>query len=427
MARHITLLDYCPRGPVHDNAKYSLIDGMWYCVMSGLILPFIGIYAMRWGADDYMIGLLTSLPALAGLLGQLPGAYYAGRTNSLKQLVIRSGFLFRAQFLLFVFLPLLPVPGLMKAWIFIIVYALANFPGTICGVAWQAMMGEMFPSSLRGQIFGERNMLTGLVTLVFTWSAGIFFDHTQRAFPWNYSLAFAISFIGLMMSLYSLTKLREERPASVRERRASGEADFSFRRFAGVMRNRVFMFFTVGMLIFHFGFHIPASLFTILWVRVLRLPEGWIGSFSVVAGLASVLVYRWLGRLADRRGHGVILLASLFGYLLLPIAYAYAYNPYLICVLQAVGGVAAAAFNLCLFNTLLEMAPEHARADYLAVFNLLMGASATVMPMIGVTLMKLTSITAVMYVASGIRVVGIAWLLMTTFRNVRLRRPRLAA
>lgn len=421
MARRIALFDYCPSGPVRDNVKYSLVDGMWYCVMTGLILPFVAIYAMRWGADDYMVGLLTALPALFGLLAQLPGAYLAGRTTSLRNLVIWSGAPFRMAFLFFALLPLLPMPPLTRAWVFILIYSVANFPGTICGVAWQAMMGEMFPSRLRGQIFGERNMLTGLVTLIFTWLAGLFFDRTKAAFPWNYSLAFALSFVALMISLYYLTKLREERPASIHERRASGQAGFSLRRFSEVFRHRRFALFTAGMLVFHFGMHLSASMFTILWVRRLSLPEGWIGTFAVVAGLASVLVYRWFGKLADRRGNDIVLYAALLLFALQPIIYAYAYNPWVICLVQILSGVSGAAFNLGLFNVLLETAPESTRADYLAVFNLLMGASATVLPMLGVALMKASSITVVMYAASTLRVAATIWLGTTIFRGLSRR------
>lgn len=402
---------------MRTNIKNSLIDGMWYCVMTGLVLPFVGMFAIRLGATDYMVGLLTSLPALLGLLAQLPSAYLAGRARSLQRLTMTAAFMHRIFFLVFAFIPFLPLPGITKAWLFVILYAVANFPGTVCGTAWQAMMGEMFPDSLRGQIFGERNMLTGLVTLVFTALAGWFYDRTNQIFPWNYSIAFGLSFLGLMMSLYYLSKLREQRPASVCQRSATPGAGWE--RVRAVFNHRPFMLFTAGMLVFHFGLHLPAAVFTILWVKLLRLPEGWIGNFSVVNGLAAVLVYRWLGRVADRRGNGFILFLSLAGFAALPVLYAYAANPYLISLLQVLGGFAGAAFNLGLFNLLLETAPAATRADYIAVFNFLMGLSGFVLPMLGVALLNATSVPVVMVASSLLRAAAVLWLSTTTFRGIR--------
>ena len=42
--------------------------------MAGLTNPFWGAFAVQLGASDYMLGLLTSLPALANLLAQIPAA-----------------------------------------------------------------------------------------------------------------------------------------------------------------------------------------------------------------------------------------------------------------------------------------------------------------------------------------------------------------
>lgn len=425
MARRIELLSYCPDGPTRSNARYSIIEGMYVCVMVGLVTPFTTMYAMRWGASDYMISLLTSLPALVGLLAQLPAAHFAGRAPSLLRLLIRSAAASRLSYLFFALLPFVPVPPLTRAWLFIAVFSLANFPGTVSNVTWQAMMGEMFPGELRGRVFGERSMITGLVTLVFTWLAGRFFDRTTASFPWNYSLVFAVSFAALMISLHYLTRLREERPASVRERQAGSVRGFAWRSFTDVLRNRGFLIFALAVLLFHVGFHLPSSVVLVLWIRILGLPEGWIGTFSVVNGLASVLIYRWWGRVVDRRGSGFVLICAFCGFAFLPIVYTYVFNPYGIAFFQLLAGLAAAALNLGLFSSLLERAPEAARADYIAVFNLLVGLSAATVPVIGVAMLKTVGLPAVTYTATAFRLVAIGWLVATGVGGVT-RRPALS-
>jgi hypothetical protein len=91
--------------------------------------------------------------------------------------------------------------------------------------------------------------------------------------------------------------------------------------------------------------------------------------------------------------------------------------------LQVLSGFAGAAFNLGLFNTLLGTAPEATRADYIAIFNLLMGISGFLLPMAGVALMDMTSVPVVMGASTLMRLLAVVWLGRTTFRGMRLRQP----
>ncbi|HHY12530.1 MAG TPA: hypothetical protein GX529_07855 [Firmicutes bacterium] len=66
--RRLRFCDYIPDPVERENAISSLIDGSLFSVMSGLTQPFWGAFAVQLGASDYMLGLLTSLPALVSLL-----------------------------------------------------------------------------------------------------------------------------------------------------------------------------------------------------------------------------------------------------------------------------------------------------------------------------------------------------------------------
>lgn len=66
--------DYIADPVERENAVNSLIDGSLFSVMSGLTQPFWGAFAVQLGASDYMVGLLTSLPALMNLAAQVPSA-----------------------------------------------------------------------------------------------------------------------------------------------------------------------------------------------------------------------------------------------------------------------------------------------------------------------------------------------------------------
>ncbi len=397
---------------VRGNARASLIDGMWYSVMVGLTNPFFGVLAIKLGANDYLVGLLASLPALVAMLSQLPGAAYTNRFARYLEPVIRSAWAYRVFYLVFAVIPFINVRGVSRAWLFVILLAVSNLPGTVCGVAWTALMGKLFPSSIRGTLFGERNMASSLVTLVATAVAGVWLDVVR--FPYNYSSLYVISFGCLMASLYYLAKLREEpsapdlRVPPTPAPRAVAEPPAPRGRGLQTLRSHPrFLAFTTASFVFHLGLNLPAAVFTILFVRLLHLPQSWIGAFSTLSGVTAVLTYKAWGRVADRRGNLWVLVASTAGFAALILLYAASGSPYWISALMLAGGAAGAGFTLALFNGLLDATPHDGRATYVAIFNTLMGATGFLTPILGVFLLDRIGLAAVFTIAAAVRVVGV--------------------
>jgi len=392
---------------VRRNARASLIDGMWYSVMVGLTNPFFGVFAIKLGAGDYLVGLLASLPAFVAMISQLPGAVYTNRFARHLDPVIRSAWAYRVFYLVFAVIPFINIRGVSRAWLFVLLLAVANFPGTVCGVAWTALMGKLIPGNIRGSVFGERNMASSLVTLVATAVAGVWLDVVR--FPYNYSSIYVVSFGVLMASLYYLTKLREEPsppafpvpPPSI----PAGPPRARRGRLA-LRANPRFTAFTLASFVFHLGLNLPAAVFTILFVRLLHLPQSWIGAFSTFSGITSVLTYRAWGRLADRRGNLWVLVASTAGFAGLVLLYAVSGSPYWISLLMLAAGVVTAGFNLALFNGLLDVAPQEGRATYIAIFNTLIGATGFLAPILGVYLLDHAGLRLVFIAAAGIRIAG---------------------
>ncbi len=397
---------------IRQNARNSLIDGMLYSAMVGLTNPFFGILAVKLGATDYQLGLLTSLPALLSLVAMIPGAIIVGRYRSPLPCVIRHAAFHRVWFLALAVVPWLAVSPWAKApavsipLLFILILSVMNFPAAVCGVAWTSLMGDLFPTDLRGQIFGERNMLTGLVSLVGTLAAGYVLGVV--GFPWNYSMLFVASFAFTMGSLYYLTKLREPaRPAQNLPRVTAAPPTALLQ----VFHNRAFANFALGAFIMNAGMNLPVSLWTILFVRDLHLSEAWIGAFATISGATSMIFYPSWGRLADRRGNRWVFIVSCLGFVPLPFLYSFVRTPVHVVFLQVAAGWAGAGFNLALFNRLLEVAPNARRADYIGVFNTLNGLAAFVLPVVGVWLYTLANMPTVFAISSLVRIVAV-WVLV---------------
>ena len=382
------------------NALISIADGMYYSIMAGLTTPFWGAYAVKLGASDYMIALLSSLPALVNLLAQVPSAILIDRYDSRLRPTLIWAMFERSFFLVFALLAVVPIPAAMKPPLLVLLYSLRNFPATTCGIAWTSMMGEMFSPRLRGRLFGERNMLCTLATLTATLAAGQLLDRVS--WPWNYFSLYMASFVAVMASAYYLTK-HKETPLPRQERASSPQG---LGAFAAAFRDRNFSRFLVAVMAMHVGFHVTASLWTILWVRIMGLSNAWIGMFSTVSGVTSVLSYRSWGRWSEKYGNAKILAVTALAHIAFPFIYAHFPSPYVYLGINAFGGFMGAGFNLALFNTLLDVSPAAGRPAYVATYNMGLGISGFVWPFLGVFMYERMGMTLALDWCTVLRAAG---------------------
>ncbi|MDP3057991.1 MAG: MFS transporter [bacterium] len=407
--KHI-FTSYAPEATTRSNVWNNIWDGFWWCVMLGFTQSFIGVFAISLGASDYMLGLLVSLPALVALIAQIPAAIITEKHHSRLKVVIPYGLLYRGSFLLFAIIPFLPFSPVNRAWIFIILLSVVNFPQTISAVAWSAMMGDIFPENLRGRIFSDRNMLLGIATLCCTLIAGPILDIVPS--PYNFPVIFILSFCALMLSTKYLTKIIEK-PKAI----ASTEMVKRGGHWGGIrkaLHDRNFIFFTLSLFIIHIGFNVPAALWTIFHVKVLLLSKTFIGIIAVTSQIISVLSFRWWGRFADKYGNRTALWVSILIFMPQPFFHIFVVSGMGLVPLAMMNGLASAGFSMVLFNTLLEISPDGSiRPSYIAVFNASMGITGFLAPMIGIAIFQATSLAVVFSLASAIRLLGLVIMIKT--------------
>lgn len=408
------LTSYAPDSTTRSNIMNNIWDGFWYSVMVGLTQSFMGVYALALGASDTMLGWLTSLPALISLLSHIPAAVITERQPKRLRVSVPFGLVFRSSYLLYGLIPFLPIRPVLKAWTFIVLLSVMNFPGTVSGSAWTAMMGDVFPSTIRGRVFGDRNMILGIATMTCTALAGPFLD--RLPYPLNYTILFATSFVALMLSTWYQTKMIEAPKEITAESRKPGGGDGVRRALA----DPGFRFFVLAMFIVHVGFNISASMWTILHVRVLGLSKTFIGSLSVVGQLTAVLTSRWWGRFADRHGNRLALFVSIAVFAPQPWLHNFVRSGAPLIPLSILGGFANAGFGMVLFNALLDTSPDESiRPSYVAVFHTSMGVTGFAAPLIGVALYQSASMGLVFTLATVLRLVGMGVLVW----KVGLRQP----
>ncbi len=405
------LVGYLDNDVMRENGIYSIADGMTYSIMNGLTMSFMGVFALRLGATDQMLGFLAAWPALMGLIAQIPSAIITERTDMKLRPLLAWCWAHRINYMFYAIIPFLPISGIMKAWVFIALVTWMNFPAVVVNTMWTQLMGEIFPIRYRGRIFGDRNFIVGWITLGSMLLAGPLLDYIP--YPYNFGLLFFLAFLGLVASTYYLTKIKEVKVESAEIETTPQKRPFDGMKL--VIKDKHFLSFTAASFIYYIGFNISASMWTILHVRVLLLSNTQIAMVSILSTIMATLSYRFWGRVSDQIGNKQVYFIACLLFLMQPWLHAYVNQNtlWLLWALSIANGLASGAFNLSQFNTLLSVAPNPAiRPSYMAFFNMAMQVTGFVFPMLGMLIFKSigSQLNPIFYLSTMFRTVGLIYM-----------------
>jgi hypothetical protein len=192
--------------PLRENAHNLYADVFWYGVLAGSSIAFLPVYAARIGAAAFLIGLLTSGPAVVNLLASLPAAHWLERHSVIRVTYI-TAIWHRVGFLLLIPLPWL-LPAEVQVWAMPLITLAMAVPGTLLAIAFNALFADVIPPEQRGHVVGRRNALLSISLTVTTLGCGLVLDLDRIAFPLNYQIVFALRALGAALSTYYLGRIR---------------------------------------------------------------------------------------------------------------------------------------------------------------------------------------------------------------------------
>ena len=118
-----------PDATVRWNLRQLYWDVVWFGILVGTTLTFLGVFAARQGASSFQIGLLSAGPAVISLIFTLP----AGRWLEGKPLIRSaslSAFGQRAGYLVLAAIPWLFFQPQMQVWAIIVLTLVMSIAGT---------------------------------------------------------------------------------------------------------------------------------------------------------------------------------------------------------------------------------------------------------------------------------------------------------
>lgn len=387
------------------NAYYLVVEIFWASIMAAAA-SFNSAYAIRLGAENVQVGLLSSLPALFAILVSIPAGHIIQSRSRRKPWILASLAINRTGYLLIALLPFIKWTGIAQGDLVVWVLVLFSIPVHFFNVGFIPMLAEITSEEKRTAIFSARNIIYNASISVCTFLFGFWLSHIE--FPINYQMMYGIGFITSCLSTYVLLKVdvsdiaitqgATNLKSALKELSLTfTEAFTKYPRFISITRNTLFH----GM-----GLWIAAPLYTIYYVKSLNADDGWLGLQGTVLSAATILGYAIWRRLIRRWGEPITLKRTIVCAGLFPILAGLLPSLSLILFAIALNGLIAPGINLSHFNTLLKVTPESNRPGYTALYMTIMNIGAFVGPLIGIALAGIIGVGQTLIVCGFLSILG---------------------
>lgn len=364
--------------------RYFWLDGLFSATAEAFFLNFIPLFAVAYGASNGQVGWIAAIGNLMGALALFPGAQAVEKVGSRRSIVVwTGGGVARAAILTLALAPLLfPDNGRAAILMILLLNGIRAFAGNFANPAWTAMVADLVPDFMRGRYFSGRNVAMGAATLLLTPLAGWIIAHGNGVGPgdfFGYQVAFVLAFALGMVATLSFGRIPE--PQEPAEQAAPAQARDGVWRSAA--RSPGFLGFVISAFIWNVALHTAGPFFNVYLIKELGGTTATVGMAAAVTSLFSLLSQPYWGRFLDRRGSIRMQNIAGYGIIVLPALWIVATAPWHVYLINAVGGLMWAGFNLANFNLLLELTPNGQRHRAVALYQTVVFGAAFIGPLLG--------------------------------------------
>jgi MFS family permease len=435
------------------NIWYFSVEVIWETVLGAAIM-FNSAYALRLGASNTDIGLLSSIPALINVILSIPAGRFLQKKRKRYPWVIGLWTLYHFGYLLVALVPFIHIPGISPGLLVVLVICSLTILVMVSNIGFTDVFASITPAGRRASVIVAQNFVYfGGVSLC-TFLFGLWLDLPSKGSPWkewfgfpvNYQIMYGVASILVQLSLYSLlkvdvpesiiNKVKQKQRANARQ--DAGEQNAEGQPTAGIaiqveaaplleapseeetappvdplpitrvsireqLRNLHnigkqqpnFLRLLIATILYSIGAWSITPLSIILMVRKFGATDGWIGLNGTLAnfsGMLGWLVARWL---TPRFGESKLIkyIAPVIGMFSVALGLSPALNP--ILAITVLSNLISPGFSLSQTNLLLKAMPEESRPEYFAFWISLTSLGAFICPLIGVALANVFGVAPV--------------------------------
>jgi MFS family permease len=388
-----------------ERSAFFLVVEVFFAAILGAAASFNGAYALRLGASNEDIGLLTSLPALLAVIISIPaGRFLQGRAHR-KPWIAGSLLMHRAGFLLVALVPLLKLVGVNQGTVAVALLITISAPAHFFNVGWIPLLADVIPIERRAAVVAARNITANATTSVFVFLFGQWLNRMD--FPVNYQAMYIFGFCASLLSQYFILKVAV--PETPPNQPATPTTTFKdqWEALRSALREQPdFQRLTTNTFLHGIGLWMASPLYILYYVRQLDASDAWIGLQGTVLTTATILGWLFWRRVIARTSEMPVLKWTIIFIGWIPILVGLLPNLTLILFVVALNGLLAPAVNLSHFNILLKITPAAERPVYTGLYITIVNIGAFISPLIGVWIADRTGLAPALIAFGVLSILG---------------------
>lgn len=355
--------------------KLSIFEGIWFALAAGSAEYYLSTFAIFLSANSTEVGILASLPSLAGSFAQIFSVMISDQIRKRRIIMVIGSLLQAVCFLLMSVLAVFHF-GENSTLILTILAILAFCGNSFTAPMWNSIIGDIAPQNIRAQFLGVRSRAVALTSLAIIVAVGGFLQTAKNFNLVNYGFFTIFIFGGICRLVSSHLLLKHPDP----EHKYNTDDHFSFYDFIrrGYKSNFTKFVFFIGMI--NFAVNIAGPYYSVYMLKDMGISYF---AFTIITSTTLVTQFTTLhmwGKLVDLHGTKKILTICSFGLALNPFFWLISDNFYYLVLIQFHAGLFWAGFTLSSSNFLFDAVspPKRARcAAYQSVISSLCGFSGT--------------------------------------------------
>lgn len=367
------------------NALYLVLEMGWASILASAAM-FNSAFAVRLGATNTQVGLLTSIPALMAVIVSIPSGRFLQTRRQAKPWILTALTIYRSGFLLVALLPWLALTHLPLGTQVIITLVVFTLPAHFFNVGFIPMLAEVTPEGRRAAVFSARNIVYNASLTVTVFLFGQWLNWAR--FPFNYQVMYFLGFLTSLMSVVNLIKVkvpdRVITPPQPRQSRSLGE-QLRLGRQSIAGHPEIFRI-TTNTFMHGMGVWGASALYILYFVRVLGASDAWIGLQGTVASACTIFGYALWRGVIGRWGESKVLRCTIVCLGLYPLLSGLLPSLTAILFVSGLNALISPGVNLAHFNTLLKVTPPESRPAYTAAYMAFVNTGAFIFPLVGVWL-----------------------------------------
>lgn len=371
--------------PENNALLMFTIEGILFAIATNIINNNNNLFALRLGATDAQLSLVSSIPQFVGLLVLLPLGILTDRMHN-KRLMVNLSLLAMAVFYLLIgFVPYLDS---YRFTAFLLLLSISMGPMTGYNASWQAYFSDVVPFEKRNRVLTARTGSMFFVNVALPLATGALLAYSvdidykirmHQIFSWFIFLVFLLQITAVMRIKGGYS----ESISSVKL------PDFKI-ALKELVHHKPFMKFLGGALFFYLFWQADWTLYFLGQVNYLRMNEAWLSYASIGAALAQFLTIGFWSRINEKLGPRFGVIFGNLGLALCPICIIVSTSlppdlgPVVFLILNTLANLAFATIPLNIPQYLLSVIPEENKTLSISIYTIFITLSNAIMPMAGV-------------------------------------------